>query len=1057
MVVVGASRGAADDLVRQVAATLPATLGIDRLSLSQLAARAAVVRLASAGAAPTTRLGVDAVAARVVFEAQGALDYFAPVCATPGFPKALARTFHELRQAGIGAASLASLPLIGGDLRQLVQRFEHRLEGAGAADRARLFEVAAEGLKRHCVADSVLLLDLPLEDACDRELVAALVSGAGSVLATVPRGDTASAAALETMGGVLESHEDEGPTALGRLRRDLFRSEVSTAEAALDDTVRLFSAPGEGRECVEIARRILAEARRGVAFDDIAVFVRAPQSYFGLLEDALRRAGVPAWFERGTRRPHPTGRAFLALLACASERLSATRFAEYLSLGQVPGASSLDADVSDVAAAHDELFGRSPDRARDELESEFAAAAADAAEPSPSQATVAGTVRAPWRWERLLVQSAVIGRDAERWRRRLDGYAVALDAQITEALRQDGEEAPRVRGLALAREELDHLRAFALPIVETLGSWPSEAPWGDWLPLFEDLAPRVLRAPGRVLRVLGDLRPMSVVGPVDLDEVRRVLGDRLLTLDSEPPSRRFGRVFVGVPQQARGRAFRVVFVPGLAERMFPQKPREDPLLLDAARAMLEKSLPRQHDRLVQERHLLRLAVAAAVDRVYVSYPRIELTESRARVPSFYALDVMRAATGRVPDHEQLETDAREAGRATLAWPAPPDPVDAIDDQEHDLAILRRLMDQQPGMVRGHAHYLLRLNDALRRSVVARWARGDRRWSSSDGLIRVVPATREALEARRLRTQTYSLSALQKFATCPYQFLLSAIYRLQPLEQVEPLQRLDALLRGSIFHEAQARFFAALREAGALPVTSATLSEAHAVLAKTLEEVAQERHEQLAPAVERVWADEIASLGRDLHGWIETIAADGGEWSPKFFEFGFGRVPGQRDPASIAQDVILDGGYKLRGAVDLIEEHRSTRVLRVTDHKTGKRPDRIDNVIIGGGSVLQPVVYGMAVEQALGQPVQISRLSYCTSAGRFSTHAVPISDRTRGLALEALAIVDRAIESGFLPAAPTVDACERCDFRPVCGPHEYRRIERKPPEHVRDLVVLRSLP
>ena len=54
-------------------------------------------------------------------------------------------------------------------------------------------------------------------------------------------------------------------------------------------------------------------------FDEMAILVRAPQSYFGLLEHALERAGVPAWFDRGTRRPHPAGRAFLALLACAAE------------------------------------------------------------------------------------------------------------------------------------------------------------------------------------------------------------------------------------------------------------------------------------------------------------------------------------------------------------------------------------------------------------------------------------------------------------------------------------------------------------------------------------------------------------------------------------------------------------------------------------------------------------------------------------------------------------------------------------------------------------------
>src|SRR5687768_5662168 len=152
---------------------------------------------------------------------------------------------------------------------------------------------------------------------------------------------------------------------------------------------------------------------------------------------------------------------------------------------------------------------------------------------------------------------------------------------------------------------------------------------------------------------------MADVGPIDLDEARRVLGERLLTLESEPPARRFGRLFVGTPAQARGRSFRVVFVPGLAERMFPQKPREDPLLLDALREAAAPSLRMQPGRLAAEKLLLQLAAGAASERLYVSYPRIELTESRARVPSFYALDVMRAATGRIPDYEWLEERARQ--------------------------------------------------------------------------------------------------------------------------------------------------------------------------------------------------------------------------------------------------------------------------------------------------------------------------------------------------------------------------------------------------------------
>jgi len=66
-VVVGTSREAADDLARRVTAT-GGTFGFQhRASLLQLAARVAAAELARLGAAPTTALGADALAARVAF------------------------------------------------------------------------------------------------------------------------------------------------------------------------------------------------------------------------------------------------------------------------------------------------------------------------------------------------------------------------------------------------------------------------------------------------------------------------------------------------------------------------------------------------------------------------------------------------------------------------------------------------------------------------------------------------------------------------------------------------------------------------------------------------------------------------------------------------------------------------------------------------------------------------------------------------------------------------------------------------------------------------------
>src|SRR5687767_10102994 len=816
LTIVAATRGAADDLARRVAIERGATLGVSRFSLTQLAARVAATRLAGAGIAPSTALGTEAVAARVAFDAAraGTLSFFSNVAGTPGFPRALARTLAEIRLTGVTARSLASAGAAGRDLARLLSDAESEFAGASTADRARLFAAAADGVRDESFLRAPLLLvDLAVESAAEETFVAALTMAATETLATVALHDRAALDTLQRAGGTHERVDEARTTDLESLRANLFADDTP-APRELDGSLQFFSAPGEGRECVEIARRILIEARRGVPFDEMAIFVRSPQHYQGLLEHALERARVPAWFDRGTRRPHPAGRAFLALLACAAEGLSASRFAEYLSLGQLPEPGQ---DQPAWLASEDEVFGAaSPPPTRSAPVDRFGETHAEAGQGSegdgeqeppvgveePGRAAHAGNLRTPRRWERLIVEAAVIGGEPARWTRRLDGLEQEFQVRLDQARRED-VLSPRVAAIEDDLRRLDHLRAFALPLIAEMAAWPPLADWGEWLDRLDHLAPRTLRASAYVLRVLADLRPMASVGPVSINEVLLVLGERLRTVDSEPPLRRYGRLFVGSPSQARGRTFRVVFVPGLAERMFQRKSTQDPLLLDEMREQLNAGpaeavagpaeaghyvhdggrLTTRGDQSRRERVLLHLAVGAASERLYVSYPRLDVAESRVRVPSFYALDVLRGATGAIPDHETLAAAAAAIGDPTLAWPAPLLPELAIDDQEHDLSVLRRLLDaSDPASVRGHAQYMLRLNPSLRRSVTERWGRGQPKWSHYDGLTRVSDGTRDALDEQRLGKRRYSLSALQKFAACPYQFLLSAIYRLEPAEQ-----------------------------------------------------------------------------------------------------------------------------------------------------------------------------------------------------------------------------------------------------------------------------------
>src|SRR4249920_1349061 len=97
LVIVGASRGAADDLARAVARQAGATFGLTRFSLTELAARAAATLVergavapgekSAARRVPGTQAGAEAIAARAVFDALAAreLAYFEPVARMPGF------------------------------------------------------------------------------------------------------------------------------------------------------------------------------------------------------------------------------------------------------------------------------------------------------------------------------------------------------------------------------------------------------------------------------------------------------------------------------------------------------------------------------------------------------------------------------------------------------------------------------------------------------------------------------------------------------------------------------------------------------------------------------------------------------------------------------------------------------------------------------------------------------------------------------------------------------------------------------------------------------------
>lgn len=1067
--IVSASTDAAGEVARRALLLHPrrASLGWQRTTFGALAVGLARAALASEGLVPAFGLALEAVSNRVVHASRGKLARLGAIDQRPGLPRALTRTVEELRLAGAPALEDA-------DLTRLLSAFEGELATAGLADRARAFELATRLVERGGgeALGAVLLVDVPLRTKAEGALLAAIAKKAPALFVTVPAGDSRAlaiaSAATEHVTVERAPPATAASSPLERLQAGLFgEASESDAPRPLADGhhVDVLSAPGESRECVEIARIIFDEARRGTPLDRIAVLLRAP-AYAPHLEEAFRRANLPAYFARGTQKPDPRGRALLALVACAAENLSARRFGEYLSLGEVPdedvegGPPAALAPGDRIAPADDEAIGAVMGARAAEItvEDQEGGVPSTPLVAEEDRSVVDGTLRAPRHWERLIVDAAVIG-GRERWKKRLDGLLEERRLDLASHERKGADHLAQG-----ARRDLAALAAlgrFVLPLIADLDALPKGgATWGEWLERLRALATRAIKNPERVLAVLGELLPMAKVGPVDIHEVRLVLERRLSQLMVKPPGKRYGKVFVATIEEARGLSFDVVCVPGLAEKIFPQKVVEDPLLLDDARRRLRDrgatGLATNDERTSDERLALRLAVGAASRRVVLSYPRLDVEQARPRTPSFYGLEVLRVAEGELRGFEYLQDKAGRRVDARIGWPAPTKREDAIDDAEYDLAVLDHVLKKSEKDAVGEAHYLLNTKNAhLARALRFRGRRWLRAWKPVDGLVDPAPEALEAIQSHRLGSRSFSPTALQSFAACPYRFLLSAVLKLAPREEIDNIEDLDPLQRGSLVHEVQFTVLTELRARDMLPVTKPRLEEARALMRVVLARIAKREKERLAPAIERVWDDAIEGIAADLREWLRLMG-DGDEiaWTPAYFELSFGLVDRRdEDTASSLKPVVLEGGLQLRGSIDLVERKDGGH-LRATDFKTGKvRADK--ETVIGGGETLQPVLYALTLEQMFpGTKVEGGRLYYCTSAGGFTPVSIELDERARSAGKLVAKTVGDALEAGFLPAAPAKDACRWCDFKAVCGPYEEIRTKKKDPKRLLALTTLR---
>lgn len=759
----------------------------------------------------------------------------------------------------------------------------------------------------------------------------------------------------------------------------------------------IVSAPDPEDELRAVVRDVIARAAEGMPLHRVAILFRVDDPYARLAHELLDAADVP-WSGPSTRRLAETtaGRVLLGLLRLAESNFERDAVIDWIASGPV-------LDPAD---------GR----------------------PVPSS-----------RWDTLSREAGIVTGLAQ-WTERLARLSRHLAADLAATGDDELSEGAR-RHREADFEYAEHLARFVADLGAHLtppspGTWPRLAAWA------RALLDRYLGGEGRRARwpeteVEAARRVADALdGLAALAEIRSEASlptfVRALESELDAPAGRIGRygagVFVGGVHHVYGSDFDVVHVVGMAEGTFPPLGREDPLIPDRARRLTGDALPVHAVRRAEERRDYLAALAAAPVRS-LSYPRADPRAQRKRLPARWLLESAGSLLGATVGAEELTR------LTTATWlhvvPSFEAGVRAPDEAgsltERDVRSLRSWQEARRTLDR---HPLVRATPSLGAGVTAVRARRSAALTRFDGHVGAVPGLLPDED------EALSPTALEQWATCPFQYLLGRVLRVREVERPEATDRIGPLERGSLVHAVLAEFLDTV-EPRTSPGQQWDAAERGLLLAIG-ERRCNEAESEGLTGRPLLWKLDRRRILRELEGFLDTdeeVRAALGvvpRAGARELAFGFGGDSGA--PALVT---LADGRtVRFHGFIDRVDQGPSGSPIVVFDYKTGRVDDPANG--LERGNRLQLPVYALAM--AGGVPAADVR-SYYWSTREFGTDAlvgITLDDTTNEQFVDKVSTIVDGIGAGAFPAFPdkprqdgrgreTWENCCYCPFDRVCAP------------------------
>lgn len=476
---------------------------------------------------------------------------------------------------------------------------------------------------------------------------------------------------------------------------------------------------------------------------------------------------------------------------------------------------------------------------------------------------------------------------------------------------------------------------------------------------------------------------------------------------------------------ARGRTVRALFMLGMNEKVFPRYVREDPFLRDRQRVVLESTLGYKIDEKLagheEERLLFELLSRSATNRLYLSYQRGDET-GRVMAPSSFIAMVMRDPrfVGKPEETVPRRLSQRISEQPLIQ--------DLLPDKELVLGWLLQGHDVRPVFdAMGRDRALIEQGLATLKTI----ERESLELGPFDGMVgSQTPTLSGSAE------QSVSPTALERYATCPFQYFAEKVLRLEPVRRLQQ-NHLPPLRIGTLVHESLRVSYERLM---LLQWPDSSLTEAQVrstVQAAVIDTFAAHAASQgtghallWTLAREQVTALVVAAVFSDQEEYRTT------GFRPVAFETAAqGLVSLGADPAS--------GSLKIHGTLDRVDYRAEPPALRIVDYKfkQGSEISAVDrNLGLSAvrGFRLQPPLYARMTLPSLPAVTDVQLLflapEWKQAISRSTFDAGLWTSPTGDMIRQTLKILIQGIANREFFILPD-GYCDSCEFSGACRRHD----------------------